>query len=352
MIDFNSEGPTSMAFGELGQPVDLSQADDIHSYVLAIARRDTDQQIKAKLENNQSVINYGLHTTYRSWGADPVDFFTSPFVGEGGDPGTNYGYVSRKGSWMLIPDLWFRYEQKLFRIEAEVAARVGYISSIAQTGAENGDPRSLDILSFGAVIQSEFRPMPRLKAGLELGFASGDRAYGMGLSAGRTGSGPDGATAPGDIDGRQWNCPSTGSCTDRDITNFTFNRDYRPDLILWRELYRYITDAFYAKPWISYEVAEGLTIFGSAIYSRAVFANSTPSSGTTPGTTTGGPDVNLGTEFDGGAQYETDDGFFASFRAGILFPFGGFNNTALAVTGAPPQLESATVFRLNLGVKF
>jgi hypothetical protein len=64
-------------------------------------------------------------------------------------------------------------------------------------------------------------------------------------------------------------------------------------------------------------VADGLHIFGSAIYSRAMFLSSTPAAGTSA------PEASLGIEFDGGARYETEDGFFAMLQAGILFPMGG-----------------------------
>ncbi|RYZ36325.1 MAG: TIGR04551 family protein, partial [Myxococcaceae bacterium] len=66
MLDFNSEGLTSERANALGEPVDLTQSDDSHSLVLAIARRDTEQQERAKLDNNQGVLNYGLYFTYRT----------------------------------------------------------------------------------------------------------------------------------------------------------------------------------------------------------------------------------------------------------------------------------------------
>ena len=51
MMDFNVEGPSSLRMPEGGQPFDLSQADDAHSYILAVQRRDTEQERLAKLDS-------------------------------------------------------------------------------------------------------------------------------------------------------------------------------------------------------------------------------------------------------------------------------------------------------------
>jgi uncharacterized protein (TIGR04551 family) len=340
MLDFNVEGPTSARALEGGQPWDLSQGDDAHSYVLAIARRDTDQQVRAKLESNQAVLNWGVHVTYRTQRNDPADFLGAPFTTEGGGA-TNLGYLAR-GATLWMPDVWARYEQKDFRLELEVASIFGTIGHVNRT---NGAVTDLQVLQFGAVAQGEYRLMGgRLRLQGEVGYASGDPRPGMGNLPSRLGSGPDGLTAPGDIEGPQHACRTTGGCDeDKDIRNFRFDRDYRVDLILWREILGRITDAIYVKPSAEYEVADGLYLFGSAIYSRAVFLSSTPAAGTAAA------DPSLGIEFDGGARYQTEDGFFASVQAGILFPLGGL--------GQPQQfsaveLEAATAFRGSLGVKF
>jgi uncharacterized protein (TIGR04551 family) len=349
MIDFNAEGPTSAKFGELGQPVDLSQSDDAQSYVLAIAKRDTEQQAKAKLENNQSIINGGIHFTYRTQHSDPVKWFTAPFTNEGGDV-TSDAYVLRN-AWLVIPDLWGKYEQKQFRVEVEVAAKIGSVNAAGLHGLPTDVATPLSILEFGAVGQFEYRAFDdKLKLRAELGYASGDKTPGMGALPSRQGSDPDpahpGFTQPGDLDGPQWRCNKNGGCEDPNIRNFTFNRDYRIDLILWRELMGTITDALYAKPSVDYELATGLHLQGAMIYSRAIFQESTPAF--VPGVNI---DPGLGVEFDGGVQYETDDGFYAQAQAAILFPLGGLNNPS--INGQPPAaLESATAFRAAVGIHF
>lgn len=343
MLDFNVEGPTSGQAGESGQPWDLSQADDAHSYVLAVARRDTDQQVRAKLESNQVVFNWGLHVTYRTQRSDPADFLGNPFVSESGQ-GTNLGYVPR-GATLWMPDAWVRFEQKDLRLELEVASIFGNIGNVSRTGAGADDPRGLSVLQFGAAAQGEYRMLNgKLRLQGEVGFASGDPAPGFGNLPGRRGSGVNGSTAEGDIDGPQYSCPSTGGCLDSDIRNFRFNRDYRVDLILWREILGRVTDAIYVKPSAEYEVTDGFHVFGSAIYSRSMFLSSTPAAGVSVA-----PEASLGIEFDGGARYETEDGFYASVQAGILFPLGGL---AQPLAASSIQLETATSFRGILGVKF
>jgi len=351
MIDFNSEGPTSARFGEPGQPVDLTQSDDTHSYVLAIAKRDTDQQARARLENGQAVVNGGLHLTYRSQHSDPVGWFAQAFSSEGGNS-TGFGYALRD-SWLVIPDLWVKYETKQLRVEVEAAGRLGTIGRVGGLhGLPLDDQSSLSILAIGAVAQAEYRILDgKLRFGAEVGFASGDQAPGMGVFPSRNGSGTNGFTAQGDIDGPQFNCAPTGGCSDGSIRNFLFNRDYRVDLILWRELIGGVTDALYAKPSVDYELADGLHIQGAAIYSRAIYAESTPAYVSHDVNPTAANDAGLGLEFDGRVRYETDDGFFAMVQAGILFPLGGLSNMG-AVGETVTPLENATAFRAALGVHF
>ena len=56
MLDFNVCGPTSARQTLGGQPFDLSQSDNAMSFILAIARRDTDSEARAKLDSGQSVL--------------------------------------------------------------------------------------------------------------------------------------------------------------------------------------------------------------------------------------------------------------------------------------------------------
>ena len=197
------------------------------------------------------------------------------------------------------------------------------------------------MFQYGGVLQGEYRLMDgALQIRGETGFASGDKTPGMGNRPGRRGSGSNGETQRGDIDGPQYSCQTTGACQDNQIRNFRFNRDYRVDMILWREIMGGVTDALYIKPGVTYTIGDGIHLFGDVIYSRAVFQESTPSSS----------DPNLGIEANIGARYETEDGFFAQLRWGILFPMAGLD--VVDRRDGTPELETAQSLRALIGIKF
>jgi uncharacterized protein (TIGR04551 family) len=340
MIDFNAEGVTSDQTRVEGEPVDLTNSDDSHSYVLAIARRDTDQQAKAKLENNQGVLNYGLHFTYRTQRWENVetvieDDLSTPDVNEAR---TELGFIPREAT-LYMPDLWIRYEERNFRVEAEFATIYGTIGNRALTVADAGvssSNQSLRVLQFGGLAQGEYRLLNgELNIGLELGFASGDKAPGFGNYPRRVRN----AENTAENEGPQYTC-DPGGCGDNAIRNFRFNRAYRPDLILWRELLGGVTDAFYVKPSVKYSLADGFDLHGSVIYSQAFYAESTPSTTNTA----------LGMEVDVGARYETEDGFVAGITWGIFFPMAGLQEPPDAAVR--PDFETAQALRGTLGIRF
>jgi uncharacterized protein (TIGR04551 family) len=343
MIDFNSEGVTSEQANTPGEPYDLTQSDDAHSLVLAIARRDTEQQAKAKLDDGQGLLNYGMHFTYRTqrWDSD---------YGQSGSPvgAGQTGFIPRRGR-LFVPDLWVKYEQKTFRFELEAAAQLGDIDNRATNPALAGSPgenQSLNIVQFGAVAQAEAKLMKgALSLGIEFGYASGDKAPGFGNNP-RAVEVTDGTTAV--LQEPQFVCGGTllaNACEDASIRNFRFNRDYRIDMILWREILGSVTDAVYAKPTLKYSLAPGFDLHGSLIYSRAVYSESTPSfAAGTPGIA---GSANLGVEFNAGARYETEDGFVAGLDWGILFPLAGLEDAGLNDNLTTPQ-----ALRAMLGIKF
>jgi len=325
MVDFNDEGRTSqIVTGDAQREAfDLSNADDSHSYVLAIARRDTDQQVKDKLENNQGVLNYGLHFTYRTqrWEfVTPEDDAGTPNV----DESTQIGFVPRDAT-LYVPDLWLRYEERMFRIELELAAIYGSINNRALAVEGPGQNQSLRVLQFGGVLQGEYKMLNGdLHLGLELGVASGDKAAGFGNFQRRE---------------SQVTCDAGGCGGDNAIRNFRFNRAYRVDLILWRELIGGLTDAAYLKPSVKYSLADGFDLFGGVVYSQALYAQSTPST----------VSRSLGLEVDLGARYETEDGFVAGLNWGILFPMAGLQVSPDAVQR---EFETAQALRGTLGIRF
>jgi uncharacterized protein (TIGR04551 family) len=336
MFEFNSEGPAAYPRGQEGQAVDPTSADDSHSWVLAVARRDTPQQVKAKLDNNQGVLNYGLHFSWRSQRFSPVRDLNTGALTSG---------LQQRNANLYIPDVWLRYEERNFRLELEVAAYLGTLGNRsgvpqAPTTADPNQNQALEVRSFGGAAVGEYRLLDgKLNLQLELGFASGDRAPGFGAYEGRQGTGEGGFTREGDLDGPQFRC-DRGGCGDTFIRNFRFNRAYRVDNILWRELVGTVTDAFYAKPTVRYTLAPGFDAFGSVIYSQALYAESTPSFS----------DTALGIETNLGARYETEDGFIARVEWSVLFPLGGLQDVNEALR--PDELGTAQSVRGVLGIRF
>lgn len=344
MFEFNSEGRYAYPNGTQSEPVDMSNADDSHSFVLAVARRDTPQQIKAKLDNNQGVFNYGLHFSWRTERYTTDGNPQSPVLQPDGTVGTGSGYIARNAT-LYIPDVWLRYEEKNFRLEFEAAAYLGSIGNRQNTpetpsASDPSQNQSLTVANFGGAAVGEYRLLNgKFNIQLELGFASGDRAPGFGAKPGKLGSGTGGFTQPGDVDGPQYACGSAG-CADGAIRNFRFNPAYRVDNILWRELIGTVTDSFYAKPTLRYTLTPGFDIFGSAIYSQAIYAESTPSFTNTP----------LGIETDLGAKYETEDGFVARVDWSVLFPLSGLQDLNSGLVAE--ELKPAHAVRGTIGIRF
>ncbi|MGC4117550.1 MAG: hypothetical protein QM765_23935 [Myxococcales bacterium] len=172
-----------------------------------------------------------------------------------------------------------------------------------------------------------------------------------------------GLTQAGSIDGAQYcftNCKAdkdTARSTDRFVDNFRFNRDYRVDLILWREIFDGVTDAFYVKPGAKYEITEGLGVWASVIYSRAIYGESTPSSQLVTTKDKNGNEIktiqgdeNLGVEIDGGVRYDSGDGFIAGVAYGVLFPLGGLKNNTFSST--PIDAQTAQTVRGWFVIKY
>jgi len=187
----------------------------------------------------------------------------------------------------------------------QVAAYLEWAIIQQQDGFEKGEiinigalaEGSVDIMQFGAVLQGDYRMLDdKLILGLELGFASGDNSPGMGV---RPFAEKQFSYAHGDTN----------------INNFRFNLDYHVDMILWREIVGTVTDAFYLKPSVRYDVAEGFGAKLSAVYSSAIYSDSTR-----------GKSHPLGLEFNLDIFYFSDDNFHAGIAYGLLIPFNGMDD--------------------------
>ena len=96
-------------------------------------------------------------------------------------------------------------------------------------------------------------------------------------------------------------------------------------------------------------------MFGAAIYSRAIYGESTPSAHVVfnpDRTTTIVSTADLGLEVNVGARYETEDGFYAILQYGVLIPLGGLGRLDPNNPSQPLTLDWAQAVRANLGIRF
>jgi uncharacterized protein (TIGR04551 family) len=333
-----------------GEQVDVTQSDNATSYRIVLARLDTDQQAKAKIESGGTVFNYGLDFSYRSQKYEYLQNGSysepDPYV-----PGASLGNrVARFGN-LSIPDIFLKVENKSFRIALEAVSYLGQFSAPILPG---GIPTNVSVVEFGVAGEAELKILNgTVGIGFKGGFASGDTAPGFGVRVRRPtlAPGASGTSAqPGDIDGaqygRQFPCPGNAAltCTDNDIRNYRFNPNYHIDQILWRYILGSITDAWYIRPAAYWNISDAFQLTGNIVYSQAIYTSSTPSA-SRPGFGSNA----LGLEIDAGIKYQTEDGLFAWLYYGILFPFDGLQNTAVFQING---LHVAQSFRAMLGIKF
>lgn len=299
-----------------GQAVDAEQGDDATQLGFKIVKVETEEERRLALEQGLSSWNYGLYYGYRSQGyAFPV---YDAGAGTAADP---VGAPVRREASSHVLDLWTRWEKKGFSLEWEGTGIVGEIANASVDPAVTTGP--VLIRQYGTALRAKLAASSRITLGAEWGAASGDREPGMGNRPGR------GPAQPGDIDGQQFAATGAG-----DLRNFRFNPAYRVDLVLWREILGAVTDAWYLKPSIRYELIDGLAAQAAVIYSQAFYRESTPSTRNRA----------LGFEIDVGLHYESDDGFGAWLDWGVLQPLDGWNGAG--------DLSRAHALRAGLAVKF
>jgi uncharacterized protein (TIGR04551 family) len=327
----------------IGQPFDRDQSDDARSIGVKIVRMDTDEEVKRKLDRGDASYAFGAWYQYKSqrfafpqWASSTTVLSTGQANEAANDP---VGPAVKRDASAHVFDVWARRLTKRLRLEAELTGIIGEIGNASNDPANPIGPVLLR--QFGGAAQADWRFLDgKLSFGGEVGFASGDRNPGFGNQPGRTA-----AAVPGNIDGAQFRCDPVGTpgrvCDPvLDIRNFRFNPAYRVDLILWREILQGVTDAWYLKPTVKYEILEGLATQLSIIYSQAMYASSTPSTAHTP----------LGIELDVGVSYQSDDGFIAFVNYGLLEPLDGLRSPPGSV--GVPDLTVGHAIRTGVAVKF
>jgi uncharacterized protein (TIGR04551 family) len=350
ILDFDDEGvlnPDPRFGAGTGQPFDAESGDDGRTYALKVARLDTDDEIRRKLERDESSFNFGAYYNYRTQRWFYPTWYTTgygPDYSDDGDPSTGAGNATdedpaaiekvKRNAYAHIVDFWGRWLSGRWRVESEVALVYGNVDAVTSASGRIG----LFLRQWGGSLQTEYAAIPnKVALRAELGIASGDSAPGFGNVPNRLAPNGDGTFRLPPFGAAEG--PQFGLDGDRDIRNFRFNPAYDVDLLLWRRILGNVTDAWYLKPGIRWDIFPGLSFDGAIVYSQALYGESTPSARQTNNDVEYEPNpedpdatpvwiVNygkkaLGIEVDGRLTYTSGDGFGASLAYGILQPLGG-----------------------------
>src|SRR5690606_8816313 len=87
--DFVSEGYSSLDIltdnlNSRGQPFDPEQTDDVNQFILAVFKRDKEEDIKRMLEAGELVLNYGTYQVYRTQARDVQGGYRGGFFNQTG----------------------------------------------------------------------------------------------------------------------------------------------------------------------------------------------------------------------------------------------------------------------------
>jgi uncharacterized protein (TIGR04551 family) len=335
--DFVSTGPTNATPYSIygGQPYNTCNLCNVAQWSAFVAHKTNPEVQRLELSRGDLVVNGGLYAKFRSQYLDVA-------ANDGAIPLTvdptiaNTGGLEGRRAWAFTPDLWVQLLWQKLRIEAEGAMIYGELGQLGGLGNISSN-YAVDIRQWGVATQAEYRAVEdKLDLKFGFGWASGD--------GNQTSLNPA-PTLPTSISGTSLNM-------------FSFNPDYRVDLIFFRNILTRVEGAYYFRPSVDYDFLRhpnGEKFGGGAalIWSRASEFIQTP-----------GHHRDLGIELDVQLYYQSKDGslnddpnklggFFTMLQYGVFFPLGGLEY----LPGQTPNLTDASLstaqaIRLFLGVVF
>jgi uncharacterized protein (TIGR04551 family) len=318
--DYNVSGPTDYASWDyFGQPMDVSQDDDVTSLVFAAFQRpllpeDVAERNRRLKELRLPAWDWGAYFVYRSQGISAETF--------NGVYDSKPAYAEEKwaprGAEAYIPDFWVRFQSEpsateRYRLEIEATGVFGTIENATIEGSTPVPVRYRDISQLGAALEFEVQ-QNELVTGLNAGYASGRSLDACSDAETAAGTCEDVLPTFAVRDG--WK-PNT---RESKLTNFRFDRNYTIDMILFREIIGTVTNAIYANPFIQYDfMAKQNDVMGvrlDVISSVAANAEFTPSGEGYYGTET---DLTL---------YYREPRYGADIAFGYLFTGSAFDGKA------------------------
>ncbi len=322
MIDFMAEGPTSLSRAQpYGYARDIDQLDDATQYSLQVAKRDSPEDIKEMIARGEVVFNWGLWNMFRFQSNENPRYYLNPAADATAtyDPNDPANIITRqsRGAFAYVVDGWFKLQWRKLTVEMEGLFLYSHWNMADVVPTVNGVDSTVDhntiftahpqlhrnlARQWGGALDARYDILPELYVRLRAGIASGDPSncgsdkrciWGIGQSA------------------YNKRIDTNDTSPNRKIDNFQFNRDYRVDLILFRELIGTVSGVWYVKPEVSYTFSNGLGGRFAPIYAQALYANSTPG-GKTP----------IGFELDFEVFFAPlkKRGFDASLQYGLFLP--------------------------------
>jgi len=331
MIDFMSTGASTASLtGSQGQARDLDTADNATQLSLQLARKDAPEDIKEKLSRGELVINYGLWNMFRAQVKESTIYYQDPTAtaASAGSAtlASNLSKLENRNAFAYVVDGWFKLQYKHFTFEYE--GLFTYAKFQLQNSSTDPSFSYNYARQWGMALDTRYDFTPNVYVRLRAGIASGDNTPGFGV-------GDDAYTKRGAF-----------ARVDNTIDNFQFNRDYRVDLLLFREVIGTVTGAYYVKPEVTYTFANGLGGTFAPMFAQALYALNTPAgassahSGSTP----------LGVELDAEIFYHPKKmkGFEASIQYGLLIPFDAFSRPDISLTAGGTSVAQRLLGRLGV----
>jgi uncharacterized protein (TIGR04551 family) len=289
-----------------GHPFTLDNSTETTGFVGVISKIDTPQEFQDTVDRGEVALDYGVYFEYKT--ADWAENLTGFQIGSGFDAAHNY---EPRGLKTYSPDLWAKLGIGPVTIEGEFIAQLGEVTALDEYGFNT----TLNIIKTGGAARGQWRGFDnKLTIGAEVGFASGDQYSN---------------TPQGNTNIAYANLLGTAG-TDTNRTQFIFNPDYHVDLIMWRFLFGAVTNAVYAKPYISYDITKEIGFKVWNVTSFAIRPVSTP-----------GHDTLYGDEVDADIYYNSG-GLHAGISAGVLFPFGAMSHPSDTVDNGGPGFNYGT----------
>ncbi|MFT5432010.1 MAG: hypothetical protein ACI9OJ_002708 [Myxococcota bacterium] len=314
--DIVSSGPTyKQQYQPFGQAYDITETDDVQQGFLAVFHRAVTKEDKKKerelLDAHKPVFDWGAYAVYRKQELDITSETRrnlQEFNFESSD-------LIKREAWAVIPDLWMRLQyhpargMKL-RVELEGTMIYGKIERV-----QDGDkPPERTLTSWGVALEAEFK-LHALGFQLYAGAASGDDS--------------DYLTV---LDRSNFADTNAGT-SNTTISNFRFDRGYNIDMILFREVIGTVTNAWYTKAAVSYDLYGGgqeeTGIFGelSVMVAGALEKDAYP-----------GDAAFLGTEINAKIFMEDKGKFYADLAFGLFIPGAAFD-TKSGSNGWPDNVD-------------